>query len=127
MMNKKAAKNVDEYIKGYPEDIQIVAKKLRKLIKDNAPEAKEMISYAIPLYKMNGKHLVAFAIYKKHYGFYPTKSEIFKVYEKELEGYKKSVGTIQFPINKPLPFDLIKKIVKFRVEENERDTMGSYK
>ncbi len=123
-MVRNSAKTVEEYIKGYPEDIQVIANKLRKLIKVTAPMAIESISYMIPMYKFNGKHLVAFAIYKGHYGFYPTKSSIFKKYEKELSGYKRSTGTIQFPIDKPLPFDLIKKIIKVRIEEVKRDTAG---
>ena len=112
--------SVDEYIKSFPKDIQRMLEELRTTIKDAAPLAEEVISYSMPAYKLHGM-LVWFAAHTNHIGFYPRGSGI-EEHKKELAGYKLSKGTIQFPIDKPLPFALITKIVKFRVKENrERD------
>ena len=107
---------VDDYISQFPKDIQKILENLRKLIKNTAPESKEMINYGIPTYKLNG-NLVHFAGFKNHIGFYPTPTGIEKFKDK-LSDYKLSKGTIQFPINNPLPLDLIREIVIFRVNEN---------
>lgn len=110
------AKNIDEYIAAFPTDIQAVLQEIRKIIRQAAPEAQECISYAIPTFSQNG-HLVHFAAFKNHIGFYatPTGHEAFA---KELSNYKQGKGSVQFPLNKPMPLDLIAKIVKFRVAEN---------
>lgn len=110
------AGNVDGYIGSFPEDVQVILKKMRAVIKRNAPDAEEKISYGIPFYELNGR-LVYFAAQKSHIGFYALPNAI-KKFRRELKGYKTSIGTIQFPYDKPLPVDLIEKIVKFRVEEN---------
>jgi uncharacterized protein YdhG (YjbR/CyaY superfamily) len=107
---------IDEYIATFPKKLQKTLKQLRKVIKAAAPEAEERISYQMPAFSFKGV-LVYFAAYKNHIGFYPTSSGI-SAYKKELSEYKSSKGTVQFPINKPLPFELISRIVKFRVLEN---------
>jgi uncharacterized protein YdhG (YjbR/CyaY superfamily) len=108
--------NIDEYITEFPAEVQKILQQVRTTIKEAAPAAEETISYAIPTFKVNG-NLVHFAAFKNHIGFYPTPSgsEAFK---KELSVYKSGKGSVQFPLDKPMPFDLITKIVKFRVEEN---------
>lgn len=111
-------RTIDEYIIKFPPNVQNILQKIRQLIKDLAPKAKETISYQIPTFKLNG-NLVHFAAYKNHIGFYPTPSAI-KEFKNELSIYKLGKGTIQFPINQPIPYDLIKKIVKFRINENLR-------
>lgn len=113
------SKNIDEYIADFHPETQIILSQIRKTIKEAAPEAEESISYAMPAFKLNGKPLVYFAGYKNHIGFYatPTGHEAF---EKELSNYKQGKGSVQFPINQPMPLDLIARITKFRVEENKR-------
>ena len=108
--------SIDEYITTFPKEIQIKMEQLRVTIKAAAPEAEEIISYQIPTFYLKG-NLVHFAVYKKHIGFYPTPSAI-KQFQKELSQYELGKGTIKFPISKTIPFDLIKRIVKFRVKEN---------
>ena len=113
-MNKY--ETVDDYISQFPKEVQKILDELRRIIKNNAPDAKEIINYGIPTYKLNG-NLVHFAGFKNHIGFYPTPSVIDKFKDK-LSKYKLSKGTIQFPINESLPVVLIKEIVIFRVKEN---------
>jgi uncharacterized protein YdhG (YjbR/CyaY superfamily) len=108
--------NVDEYINSYPENIKIKLEKLRQSIKKAAPEAEEIISYNMPAYKYFGV-LIYFAAYKNHIGFYPTSSGIL-AFKNELSVYKGAKGSVQFPVDKPLPFNLITEIVKFRLNEN---------
>jgi uncharacterized protein YdhG (YjbR/CyaY superfamily) len=114
---KKQFKTIDEYIKTYPEEVQSILEKMRQVIREAAPEAEEAISYQIPTFKLNG-NLVHFAAYKNHIGFYPTSSGI-EAFKKELSLYKGAKGSVQFPIDKPIPYDLVKKIVIFRVIENQ--------
>jgi uncharacterized protein YdhG (YjbR/CyaY superfamily) len=116
---------IDEYIATFPQNIQHTLEELRQAIRDSAPEAKEAISYQIPTFKLNG-NLVHFAAFKNHIGFYPTSSGISQ-FKKELSHYEISKGTVRFPINKPIPLDLIKKIVKFRVKENSNDSKKNYR
>lgn len=110
-------KTVDEYIKSFPKDIQTLLEKVRKTIKTNAPDAVESIAYGMPAYKMNGKPLVYFAGYKKHIGFYATPTGHAE-FADELSTYKQGKGSVQFPLDKPIPYELIKRIVAFRVTEN---------
>lgn len=119
MNNQPPVKNIDEYIMASPGEIQPQLQKLRAVILKAAPKAEEAISYQIPTFKLNG-NLVHFAAYKNHIGFYPAPSGI-KAFEKELSVYKSSKGAVQFPLDKPLPYALISKIVKFRVKENLED------
>lgn len=113
-MNK--AKDIDEFISQHPAAIQELLKQLRKIITDTAPDSKEIISYGMPAFKMN-KILVYFAPGKHHIGFYPTSSAII-AFQNEFTGYKWSKGAIQFPLDKSLPEDLIRRIVAFRMEED---------
>jgi uncharacterized protein YdhG (YjbR/CyaY superfamily) len=113
----KASKAIDEYIATFPREVQTILEELRQVIRGSAPDAEEVISYGIPTFDLNGLHLVHFAAYKSHIGFYPTSSGI-KAFKRELSSFKTSKGTVQFPLDKPIPFDLIKKIVNFRVKEN---------
>jgi uncharacterized protein YdhG (YjbR/CyaY superfamily) len=108
---------IDEYIAQYPEEIRDLLQKLRQTIRESAPEAREAISYRIPTFKLNG-NLVHFAAFRDHISLFPTSSGV-DAFREELSGYKISKGTIQFPLDKPIPFDLVRKIVKFRVRENQ--------
>lgn len=114
--------SVDEYIDGFPESTRIILKKIRKCILDLAPDAEELISYQMPAYKLNGI-LVYFAAYEKHIGFYPTPSAII-AFQKELSTYKSSKGAVQFPFSKEIPFDLICKMVEFKIQENRCKKQG---
>lgn len=100
----------------FPDNVQNILEKLRLTIKESAPEAQEAISYRIPTFKLNG-NLVHFGAFKNHIGFYPTSSGI-EAFKKELSQYKVARGTVQFPIDKPIPFAMVRKIVKYRVKEN---------
>jgi len=109
-------KNIDEYIAGFPEDIQEKLQRIRMTIRAAAPDAEEKISYQMPTFYLKG-NLVHFAAFKEHIGFYPTPTGTEK-FQKELAAYKVAQGTARFPLDKPIPFDLITEIVKFRVKEN---------
>ncbi len=114
-MNDTGKEAVNAYIAGFPEDVRSILIKLRKVIREAVPDAKETISYRMPTFKLNG-NLVHFAAFKKHIGFYPTPSAI-TAFEKELTPYHTSKGAFQFPLDKPIPYELIEKIVKYRVKE----------
>jgi uncharacterized protein YdhG (YjbR/CyaY superfamily) len=113
---KQYFKNVDEYIATFPENVQVILEEIRQVIKEAAPEAVEAISYQMPAFKQNGI-LVWFAAFKDHISLFPKVSAI-EAFKEKLSPYQTSKGTIQFPINQPIPFDLIKEIVRFRVKEN---------
>ena len=115
MTGKKPA-SVEEYIDGFPEDTRRVLKQVREAIKKAAPKAEEGIGYAMPAYTLNGT-LVYFAGYKSHIGFYATPSG-HEAFEKELATYKTGKGSVQFPLNEPMPLALITKMVKYRIKEN---------
>ena len=115
-MNDNKPKTIDEYIASFPGEIQQLLESIRSVIKEVAPEAKEAISYQMPTFKLNG-NLVHFAAFRNHIGFYPAPTGI-KQFEKELSAFKGGKGSVQFPIDKPMPLDLIRKIVLYRVEEN---------
>lgn len=112
-----AANNVDEYIAGFPKEVQAILTSIRRAIQRSAPQATETISYAMPTYVLH-TNLVHFAAFKNHIGFYPVPSGI-RHFQKELSQYKMGKGSIQFPLNEPMPLALISEIVKFRVKENE--------
>ena len=117
MENKKASPNsIDEYIASFPEETQKILQKLRAAIKAAAPGAQEKISYQMPAFAQKGI-LVYFAAWKNHIGFYPTSSGT-QAFKQELSAYKNSKGSVKFPLDKPLPLDLISNIVRFRVAEN---------
>jgi len=119
-MNKKKIQSVDDYIATFPVKTQQGLKKIRKVINQAAPQAEEVFAYGVPAVKLNGV-LVCFAAFKNHIGFYPMPSGI-KAFKKELSDYETAEGTVKFPIDKPTPFDLIEKIVKYRVKENMKKT-----
>ncbi len=108
--------NIDEYIADFPPDVQKVLQKIRLTVRKAAPQAEETIKYRMPTFTLNG-NLVHFAAFKKHIGFYPTPTGT-KEFQKELSIYKGAKGSVQFPLDQPIPFGLISKIVKFRVKEN---------
>jgi uncharacterized protein YdhG (YjbR/CyaY superfamily) len=118
-MNTKPAefKNIDEYIAGFPMDVQGILAKVRSTIHAAAPEAVETISYQMPTFNLHGHYLVYFAAYTKHIGFYgyPKGAEEF---EKEVAVYESGKGTLKFPYDQPIPYDLITRMVKYRVQEN---------
>jgi len=115
-MDTKKPANIDEYIGAFPNDVQEILEKVRMTIQKAAPDAKEKISYSMPAFEQNGI-VVYFAAFKNHIGLYalPTGHEAFK---EEFLPYKSGKGSVQFPFDKPIPYDLITKIVKFRVKEN---------
>ncbi len=113
----KNVHTIDEYIKTYPKETQVVLEQLRQTIQKAAPEAKESIAYGIPTFKLHG-NLVHFGGYKNHIGFYPAPSGI-EEFKKELSVYQTGKGTLAFPIDKPLPLDLVTRVVKFRVSQNQ--------
>src|SRR5215203_200439 len=108
--------SIDDYIAGFPKEIQAILEQIRTTIKQAAPEAKEAIKYAMPTFILHG-NLVHYAAFKNHIGFYPVPSGI-EAFKKELAVYKGAKGSVQFPLDQPMPLDLISKIVKFRVKEN---------
>ena len=116
------ANNIDEYIAGFPPDSQVILQKVRETIRAAAPGAKEKISYAIPTFDYKG-NLVHFAGYHNHVGFYPGSSGIEK-FKEAISGYKNAKGSVQFPLDKPIPYDLITRIVLYRVRENEERAMA---
>jgi uncharacterized protein YdhG (YjbR/CyaY superfamily) len=108
--------SIDEYIKGFSPDIQKLLQQVRATIKKAAPDAEETIKYAMPTFTLNG-NLVHFAAFKNHIGLYPTPNGI-EAFKKELSVYKGAKGSVQFPLDQPMPLELISKIVKYRVEQN---------
>ena len=110
-------KDADEYISLFPPQVQLILQQLRQAIRDLVPEAEETISYGIPTFKLHG-NLVHYAAYKNHIGFYPGAAGI-ENFKDKLARYKLSKGTVQFPIDEPIPFDLIREIVLFRVNQNQ--------
>jgi uncharacterized protein YdhG (YjbR/CyaY superfamily) len=106
---------IDEYIMTFPANVRAVLNKIRQTVRKAAPKATEAISYQIPTFKLNG-NLVHFAAFRDHVSFFPTSSGI-SAFRKELKSYKTSKGTVQFPLDKPIPYELVKKITVFRVKE----------
>ena len=113
---RRTFSNIDEYIAVFPAHVQEILKTLRATIRAAAPEAEERISYQMPTFSLKG-NLVHFAAYKNHIGFYPTSSGIEK-FKAELSAYEGGKGSVKFPLDEPLPFDLVSEIVRFRVQEN---------
>ncbi|RPJ28501.1 MAG: hypothetical protein EHM33_04315 [Chloroflexi bacterium] len=112
-----APRNIDEYIAGFPNDVQKILEKIRMTIRKAAPDAEETISYKMPTFNLKGHYLVYFAAYKKHIGFYPAPIGNAE-FKEDLSVYQAGQGTLQFPLDKPIPFELISRIVKFWVKEN---------
>jgi uncharacterized protein YdhG (YjbR/CyaY superfamily) len=117
-MDELAYKTVDEYINGFPKNVQDKLKQMRAAIKAAAPDAEEKISYRMPAY-MQGGPLVYFAAFKNHIGFYPTASGI-EAFKDEFKAYKSGKGSLQFPMNEPLPVELVTQVVKFKLEDNAK-------
>lgn len=115
-MPKTQFESIGGYIKSLPKDIQPILEKLRETIKKSAPEAEEAIRYQIPTFRLNDKNLVHFAGFTHHIGFYPTPSAI-EEFKKDVSKYKWEKGSVQFPLNQKIPYDLVKKMVEFRVKE----------
>lgn len=113
--NQTVPKDIDEYIAGFPNDVQEILEKIRMTIRKVAPAAEETIKYQIPTFTLKG-NLVHFAAFKKHIGFYPTPTGVEK-FKQELSAYEGAKGSVKLPLDKPIPFDLIGEIVKFRVKE----------
>lgn len=111
--------DIEAYISQFPEDVQEILKRIRKLIKESAPQAEESIAYGMPAYKTNKKPLVYFAAFKGHIGFYATPSG-HSEFKEELSTYKQGKGSVQFPLDQPIPYKLIERMVKFRVKENDK-------
>jgi len=109
-------KNIDEYIARFPDDIQEILEKIRETIQEAAPDAKEVISYQMPAFHLHG-NLVYFAAWKTHIGFYPPVAEGTE-FKHEVAAYEGAKGNLQFPLSQPIPYDLIRKIVKLRIQEN---------
>lgn len=110
--------DIDNYISGFPQDVQDILKKIRTIIQQSAPEAVESMAYGMPAYKTNKKPLVYFAAFKNHIGFYATPSGHTE-FKRELSKYKQGKGSVQFPLDQPMPYELIELMVRFRVEENK--------
>ncbi len=115
-MTQAPKQQINDYIAGFPEEIQDRLKQMRTLIQKTAPDAEEAMVYGVPTFKLNG-NLVHYAAFKKHIGLYPTPSGI-QAFKKELSNYELSEGTVRLPHDQPIPFDLIKQMVEFRVKEN---------
>lgn len=113
-MPRSTATTIDEYIAEFPEEVRERLEQMRAIIAAEAPDAVETISYAIPTFDLGGRHLVHFAGYDRHIGFYPTANGI-GVFEDELGPYKHAKGSVQFPLSEPLPVDLIRRMVAFQV------------
>lgn len=113
---RKQFNTINEYVRIFPKDVRDILEEIRQTIQRAAPDAEETISYQIPAFKLNGKTLVYFAAFKKHIGFYPPAPKAFK---KDVAPYAGPKGNLKFPLDKPVPYDLMRKIVEFRVKEIE--------
>ncbi|MCA9948523.1 MAG: DUF1801 domain-containing protein [Anaerolineales bacterium] len=124
-MEQTAPKNIDDYIAGFPDDVQVILQKIRMTIKKAAPNAEETIKYQMPTFTLQG-NLVHFGAFKKHIGFYPVPTGI-EAFKDELSVYEGGKGSVKFPLDKPMPYDLISKIVQFRVQENLKNAEAKKK
>ena len=113
--------NIDDYIAAYPAPVQAIMQEIRQVIHAAVPDAVEAISYGIPTFKLRGKNLVHFGAFKSHIGFYPTPSGA-EAFSADLASYKQGKGSVQFPLDQPMPYDLIRRIALFRVGEAEKRT-----
>jgi uncharacterized protein YdhG (YjbR/CyaY superfamily) len=120
-----APKDIDDYIAGFPKDVQKTLEKIRATIRDAVPNAEETIKYQIPTFTLKG-NLISFAAYKKHIGLYPAPAGNEK-FRKELSAYKAAKATVQFPLDQPIPFDLISQMVKFRMKERSKQATAKGK
>lgn len=118
-MNTKptAPQNIDAYIAGFPQNVQEILEKIRVTIRAAAPESEETISYKMPTFTLHGHYLVYFGAFKKHIGLYPAPTGVAE-FEEDLPRYAAARGTLRFPLDQPIPYDLVTRIVRFRVKEN---------
>jgi uncharacterized protein YdhG (YjbR/CyaY superfamily) len=116
-MSPTTPRDIDEYIAGFPQDVQEKLEKIRMTIRKAAPGAEETISYQIPTFNLKGKYLIYFAAYKKHIALYPAPIGV-EEFKEDIAPYESEKGTLQFPLDKPIPFNLIRKIVRYRAKEN---------
>jgi uncharacterized protein YdhG (YjbR/CyaY superfamily) len=116
-ITQTAPRNIDDYIAGVPTDIQKIMQKIRATIRKAAPQAEETISYKMPAFNLNGQYLIYFAAYKKHIGMYPVPTGDAE-FRQQIEAYQTGKGTLQFPLDQPIPYKLISRIVKLRAKEN---------
>ena len=126
MNTTTAPRNIDEYIAGFPEQVQAILQKIRATIKKAAPEAEETISYKMPTFNLHGRYLVYFAAYKKHVAIYPVPTGDEK-FNQEISAYQAGKGTLQFPLAQPIPYRLISKVVKYRAQEEAARNSGRRK
>ncbi len=117
MMKTDSPASIDEYIAAFPPAIQEILQRIRQVIREEAPQAQETIRYQMPTFRLNG-NLVHFAAFQHHIGFYPTPTGIAE-FERDLAAYKGGKGSVQFPLDQPIPYDLIRRIVRFRVAESQ--------
>lgn len=117
MMKTDSPASIDEYIAAFPPAIQEILQRIRQVIREEAPQAQETIRYQMPTFRLNG-NLVHFAAFQHHIGFYPTPTGIAE-FERDLAAYKGGKGSVQFPLDQPIPYDLIRRIVRFRVDESQ--------
>ena len=115
--NESSSSKVDDFIAKYPPDVQQILQKIRGIIREVAPEAQEKLNYGIPTFTLNG-NLVHYSALKDHIGFYPTPSGIEK-FKKQLSAYEGAKGSVKFPLDQPIPYDLIRKVTEFRVKEQQ--------
>ena len=118
-MTTKKIDTIDEFIATYPNDVQDILQKIRSIAKEVAPDAQEVIVYGIPTFKLGGKNLVHFSAFESHIGFYPTPTGI-EAFKAQLSEYKSAKGSVQFPLDKAIPYKLIASIIAFRVQELSR-------
>jgi uncharacterized protein YdhG (YjbR/CyaY superfamily) len=123
--DQSTPKTIDEYIAGFPPSVQDILQKIKATIREAAPEAQEKISYQMPTFTLNG-NLVHFAAFKNHIGFYPIPSGI-EAFKEDLSPYKQGKGSVQFPLDQPIPYDLIARITAFRVQENQEKAKAKKK
>ncbi len=116
MTDKKSFATIDEYISIFPADIQVILEKVRQAIHKATPEAAEAMSYAIPTFDLNGKHIVFFAGWKHHISLYPLPAGD-EAFQQAIAHYKRAKGSIQFPLDKPIPYDLVEQIVTLLIKE----------
>jgi len=114
----KPPRSIDEYIAGFPDEVQGLLQEVRGVIRETAPEAEETISYGIPTFTLNGRYLIYFAAYKTHLSLYPAPVGV-QEFEADMAAYRSGRGTLRFPYDRPVPFELIRRIVKFRVKESK--------
>lgn len=119
------ATSIDQYIAGFPPETAAVLEEMRRVIRESAPGAVETISYAVPTFDLHGRHLVHFAGYHGHIGFYPGGTSGMEAFQEELRPFKQGKGSVQFPLDRPLPLDLIRRMVAFRVAEEGRRERAS--